>query len=143
MDNQGSVRRHNLSVVLRHVVEHGSCSRGDIADRTELNRATVSSLVAELIERGLLVERGSPKPAAPGRPARSVELAPNGVVGLGLEVGEEHVATLAVARRRRVRYRSAVMPLPGSARAEDALDRLALLAEDAIRALRADGLEIM
>lgn len=46
-----SLRRNNLSVVLRHVREAGSRSRARIAADTGLNKATVSSLVAELVER--------------------------------------------------------------------------------------------
>ena len=43
-----SLRRNNLSVVLRHVRELGPRSRARIAADTGLNKATVSSLVAEL-----------------------------------------------------------------------------------------------
>src|SRR5438876_72721 len=45
-----SLRRNNLSVVLRHVRELGPRSRARIAEETGLNKATVSSLVAERAE---------------------------------------------------------------------------------------------
>jgi hypothetical protein len=55
------VRATNLAVVLRFVRENAPCSRADIAASTGLNKATVSSLVADLIDR-------HPAPAA-RRPA--------------------------------------------------------------------------
>src|SRR5690349_11810450 len=52
------VRATNLAVVLRQVRAHAPCSRADIAARTGLNKATVSSLVGELIDRRLGRETG-------------------------------------------------------------------------------------
>ena len=48
------MRRSNLGLVLRHLRDHGPRSRARIAQETGLNKATVSSLVAELTERGLV-----------------------------------------------------------------------------------------
>ena len=75
------VREHNLGLVLRQVAEHGPRSRATLALETGLNKSTVSSLVAELIEAGLL--RDSPaeeRPAKVGRPPQSVELDPERAV---------------------------------------------------------------
>ena len=56
--DQRAVRQHNLGLVIRHVAQHGARSRARIAAETGLNKTTVSSLVAELIDRGLLCETG-------------------------------------------------------------------------------------
>ena len=101
--NQRSVRRHNLGVVLRHVAEHGPRSRAAIAQETGLNKTTVSSLVGELIEFGLVRETEVELRGTVGRPALPVELSGRRVVGLGLELG---VDFLAVARRRPHRRRA-------------------------------------
>ena len=50
--DQRAVRRANLGVVLRHVASDGPLSRASIAAGTGLNKTTVSSLVAELIDHG-------------------------------------------------------------------------------------------
>ena len=103
--NQRAVRRHNLGVVLRHVVARGPRSRATIALETGLNKSTVSSLVTELIALGLLAERGAERRRAVGRPGLVVELAPGGAVGIGLEVGVDflavHAADLTGAARHR------------------------------------------
>ncbi|GAA4236185.1 hypothetical protein GCM10023075_58410 [Streptosporangium album] len=43
--DQATVRRSNLSLVLRHVSEHGSRSRSLVAAETGLNKTTVTSLI--------------------------------------------------------------------------------------------------
>ncbi len=49
---------HNRDLVLRTVFEHASISRAEIARQTQLTRATVSDLVSELMEAGLVEEVG-------------------------------------------------------------------------------------
>ena len=66
------VRRHNLSLILREVALRGPRSRATLALETGLNKSTVSSLVAELIDLGLL--RDAPQdepPGTVGRPPQS------------------------------------------------------------------------
>src|SRR5690349_12425011 len=91
-----SLRRNNLSVVLRHVRESGPKSRARIAADTGLNKATVSSLVAELVERGLLREGSADSTRALGRPGQLVELDGSGVCGVGAEINVDSLAITAL-----------------------------------------------
>ncbi|TCO50504.1 putative NBD/HSP70 family sugar kinase [Kribbella antiqua] len=91
-----SLRRNNLSVVLRHVRELGPRSRARIAADTGLNKATVSSLVAELVERGLLREGMADSTRALGRPGQLVELDGSGVCGVGAEINVDYLAVTAL-----------------------------------------------
>src|SRR3712207_8662697 len=61
--DQTSLRRANLGLVLRSLRDRGPRSRARLAADLGLNKATVSSLVGELIERGLARE-GSPERGA-------------------------------------------------------------------------------
>ena len=96
--DQMSVRRHNLSVVLDHLRAHGGRSRARIAADTGLNKATVSSLVAELLGRGLVregeIERGSV-----GRPGQTIELDATNVIAIGAEVAIDYVSVIATNLR--------------------------------------------
>ena len=67
------VRATNLAVVLRYVRAHAPCSRADIAAATGLNKATVSSLVADLLARRLVRETGLTENRI-GRPATMLVL---------------------------------------------------------------------
>lgn len=91
-----SLRRNNLSVVLRHVRDLGPRSRARIAADTGLNKATVSSLVAELLERGLLREGPADSSRALGRPGQLVELDGTGVCGVGAEINVDYLAVAAL-----------------------------------------------
>ncbi|MET8197312.1 helix-turn-helix domain-containing protein, partial [Micromonospora sp. NPDC005222] len=90
----GDVRVTNRAAVLRHVRRHAPCSRADVAARTGLNKATVSSLVAELIEHGLLRETGLTENRV-GRPATMLVLDGSRYVGLGLRVGADELVAVA------------------------------------------------
>lgn len=54
--NQRVVKRNNKSIVLQMIMEQEPLSRADIAQRTGLNKATVSSLVNELLMEELIYE---------------------------------------------------------------------------------------
>src|SRR5687767_11996166 len=52
----GSLRDHNRRRVLEELQHRGTASRADLARFTGLSRSTVSSLVGELQDSGLVVE---------------------------------------------------------------------------------------
>jgi predicted NBD/HSP70 family sugar kinase len=93
--DQLALRRQNLGLVLRTVREQGPHVRARIAELTGLNKATVSSLVAELVDRGLLEEAGLERGGV-GRPGQTVRLDGTGVCGIGAEINVNHLGTLAV-----------------------------------------------
>jgi predicted NBD/HSP70 family sugar kinase len=134
------VRRHNLGVVLRHVAEHGPRSRAAIAQETGLNKTTVSSLVGELIEFGLVRETEVELRGTVGRPALPVELSGRRVVGLGLELGVDFLAVRAADLTGDERHRELVTTDNRGRPVDDVLDELARLAGDAIAAVRAQDL---
>ena len=135
-----SVRRSNLAVVLRHVAEHGPRSRATIAAETGLNKSTVSSLVADLIDRRLLEERGPEENrGGVGRPGRVVALDGSGAVALGVEINVDHLAVCAVDLSGRVRARLRLEAGHRGAGPEAALDRIVPLVRDVVAELEAAG----
>ncbi|HEY9524486.1 MAG TPA: ROK family transcriptional regulator [Thermopolyspora sp.] len=89
------VRATNLAVVLRFVRENAPCSRADIAASTGLNKATVSSLVADLIDRRLLRETGLTENRV-GRPATMLVLDGSPYAAIGIEVNVDYLTAIAV-----------------------------------------------
>src|SRR5215471_18996436 len=79
------VRRHHLSVVLEHLLHEGPRSRASLAQETGLTKATVSALIADLIDRGL-VEELEKRVGGLGRPAVDVGVSGARVAALGLQV---------------------------------------------------------
>lgn len=99
--DHGTTRRHNLSVVLSHLRREGPRSRARVAEETGLNKATVSSLVADLISRGLAIE-GRTERGGIGRPGQVIEVDGGQVWAIGTEIKVGHVSALAVDLRGQV-----------------------------------------
>lgn len=57
--NMGRVRRQNRSLILKYINDNGPSSRKDIALAAGLTQASVTQIVAALIEEGILKEGGS------------------------------------------------------------------------------------
>src|SRR6476620_4123134 len=55
---QRQTRTHNSNLVLKTIYDQGRVSRADVARLTHLTRTSVSEMVAELHERGLVEEVG-------------------------------------------------------------------------------------
>jgi len=103
--DSADVRRRNLALVLRYLDAHGPCARTEVAVGTGLVHATVTALMAELIDRGLVAEAGSVPAAGRGRPRRLLRLVPERVVVLAAQVSLESVHVMAADFRGRVLHR--------------------------------------
>ena len=71
-----SVRRANLSQVMRLLYLDGPCSRAALSRATGRNRSTIGSLVADLVELNLVNEREPDAGGQVGRPSPVVEIRP-------------------------------------------------------------------
>jgi predicted NBD/HSP70 family sugar kinase len=99
------LRTSNLRAVTALLGSGGPQSRADLARGSGLSRTTVSSLVTELLEAGLVVEtedRGTPYKGGSGRPPLLVALAlrPGGVAGV--DIGHGHVRVAVSDRGAKV-----------------------------------------
>jgi predicted NBD/HSP70 family sugar kinase/biotin operon repressor len=100
------LRSSNLRAITSLLGSGGPQSRADLARGSGLSRTTVSSLVSELLDNGLVVEtedRGTPYKGGSGRPPLLVALAvrPGGVVGV--DIGHGHVRVAVSDRSATVR----------------------------------------
>jgi predicted NBD/HSP70 family sugar kinase len=89
--SQRTVRQHNRALVLGTVADAPRQSRAQLAVATGLTRATVSALVDDLLDAGLLAEL-SPDRGLRGRPGSPLVLNGNGPAGLGVEVNVDYIS---------------------------------------------------
>ncbi|MCV2393878.1 ROK family protein [Actinotalea sp. M2MS4P-6] len=80
------IRRANLALTLQTLDELAPCSRTDLRHATGLVSGSVSSLVDELVARGLVVEPGQTTSNGRGRPRRVLGLNPLRVVGVAVQL---------------------------------------------------------
>jgi len=100
-------RRHNLSIVLTALHQHGAQPRANLTARSGLNRSTTAALVAELAARGLVFETDPGKAGQVGRPSPTVHPDPSNVAfAVNPEVDAITVGVVALGGRvvRRVRH---------------------------------------
>ncbi|MFF2774108.1 ROK family protein [Streptomyces sp. NPDC058052] len=100
-ESPADVRRHNLARVLRHLADHGPSSRGEAAAATGLAHASLTTLTADLVARGLVREAGSVPGGGRGRPRQHLETVPGRVVSVAVRVTRErlHLAVADLAGR--------------------------------------------
>lgn len=102
---------HNSRLVLRAIYEYGEVSRADLARLTGLTRATISEVVAELMERGLVEETGHGAVAI-GRTPILLSVVDDARRVLAISVTNEAVAGALVNLRGAV-HQELYRPLPG------------------------------
>jgi predicted NBD/HSP70 family sugar kinase len=89
-----SVRRHNLSLLLRHLHHSGALSRSEIGGALGMTRSTIGELVADLGGRGLVLAGDPARLGSPGRPSLVVRPNPEGAAAITADIA---VNSLAVA----------------------------------------------
>ncbi|WP_307872542.1 ROK family transcriptional regulator [Paractinoplanes ovalisporus] len=136
------VRATNLAVVLRHLRSHAPCSRADIAATTGLNKATVSSLVTDLIDRRLVREVGMTENRI-GRPAMMLVLDGSPYAAVGLEINTDYLTAVALdlAGERLLSWRRAFTGTPGQP--GQAIASLAALARRAVAKLERENRQVL
>ena len=90
-----SLRELNRGRVIDALRDRGRASRAEIARATGLSRSTVSSIVSDLIDSGLLTEQrdalGVAHGEAGGRPPVLLSLDPSAGLAVGIDFGHTHL----------------------------------------------------
>jgi predicted NBD/HSP70 family sugar kinase len=81
-------KEFNRRLVLKQIRQQAGISRSDIVRLTGLGKATISAIVGELIEAGLVIESGNQNPSV-GRPKISLTFVANANFALGAELTDE------------------------------------------------------
>ncbi|MEX5271708.1 ROK family protein [Kocuria sabuli] len=127
------LREHNLSAVLRAVAGAGApLSRAALATGTGLTKPTVSKLVQELLDAGLLVEGQQTAVRSSGRPMIPLSIARGSVLGVGLEVAADHLACLVTDLGGRVLHEDTRFGAYAGASVDEVAAALSGLLDDAL-----------
>ena len=110
------VRRRNASLVFAELMAQSTCSRKDLREATGLVSGTVTTIVAELVERGLAQETGE-RVSTGGRPQRLLEAVPGRVLAALVIIDPEMIEVRTVDVDGRVLWHDA---LPHDGRRGDA-----------------------
>ena len=92
------VRSHNASLVLRHLWKERELSRAELARRTGMARSTISLIVQELLDLGL-VQESHLAPSGGGRPPIVLRFEDDRNRILGVELGHGQVSVIVTNLR--------------------------------------------
>jgi N-acetylglucosamine repressor len=95
---------HNKRLILKTIYDQRRISRADIARLTDLTRPTVSNIVAELMDDGLVAEVGQ-GPSKVGKPATLLSVADDSRHLIGVDLAESEFRGCVVNLRGKVRHR--------------------------------------
>ena len=128
--NRELIRAINRSHVLNAIKTHGPIGRADIARKTGLSPATVTSISAKLISQDLVLEKAAGDSSG-GRPPILLVINPKGGYVVGIKLTETH-AVCALTDLEALVIAKASMPLSGHKPAQ-VVDDLAQMVTSFIR----------
>ena len=91
-----TVRRANLSAIVRELHLRGPLSRSELVERTGLTRSGIRAVLSDLVSYDLVREERAPSQGAPGRPSPLVRPNPAGATVLALEIAVDSLAVAVV-----------------------------------------------
>lgn len=125
-----SVRRANLSTVVRELHRYGALTRSELGARTGLTRSTIRVLTGELAAAGLVEEFSGSSLGSPGRPSAMVRLRSQRAVVLALEISVDSLAAAVVGVGGEVLRRKRIDRPRGAFSVDDTVRDLAGLVAD-------------
>jgi glucokinase-like ROK family protein len=105
--DHSKMREMNLTLILSCLQERGNSSRSQLAKFTGLTKATVSSLVKELIERKYVHEIGLASPRI-GRPSMKLEINPHAGSIIGAEIGVDFISVILTNFGAKILHRETI-----------------------------------
>jgi len=129
-------KTHNSRLILKTIYDQGQVSRAEIARLTSLTRTTVSDIVAELMQDGLVAEIGQ-GPSVGGKPPTLLSVVDDSRHLIGIDLANSEFRGGITNLRGKIKYR---VNLPVSDRNGDAalalvyelIDELMDAAEDSL-----------
>jgi glucokinase-like ROK family protein len=90
------MREMNMALILKTLSKHAPISRAGLASSTGLNKASVSSMVRDLLDRGIIMELSSSGETSDvGRPGINLQLNPEAGYVLSAEIGVGFLLVIA------------------------------------------------
>ncbi|WP_159618335.1 ROK family transcriptional regulator [Ruania rhizosphaerae] len=136
--SQSALREANTALIVDAVKQFGGLTQVELADATGLSAATVSTIVKELTQTGVVDTRPT---ARSGRRATMVTLARSTGIAAGIVVGHRGLQVLLGDFAHEV-LAERTMPLPPDHPLDTVLDRIALLVVDMLEILGTDLTEL-
>jgi predicted NBD/HSP70 family sugar kinase len=114
-----------MQAILLALLQHGTLSRVRLAQMTGLSSTTITNLITELMEEGLVTEEGTVRRRGVGRPRTALQLVPDARYAIGIHIGVGDIrvtVTDLLAKALVVRSFEHLLEEPAEAVLEQSLD---------------------
>ena len=138
MASPESVRRHNLSLLLRHLHQSGALSRSEIGGALGMTRSTIGELVADLRARGLVEEGDPARLGSPGRPSLVARPNPEGAAVITAEIAVNSLSAAVVGLGGRILHRSRAPHQPRRLAVDQTIEDVGKLIQTALASIPPD-----
>ena len=91
-----TVRRANLSAIIRELHVHGPASRSELVARTGLTRSAIGRLIGEFVSAGFVSEERPAPLGIPGRPSPVVRITRDRVGVVAIDIAVDYIAVAVV-----------------------------------------------
>ncbi len=88
--NSKALKKHNKSIILNEIIENQPISRSDLTKKLDVSHATISYIVKDLLEQGLIVETEFSESTG-GRPSRLLEFKGDNKYIIAVEIGSDEI----------------------------------------------------
>jgi predicted NBD/HSP70 family sugar kinase len=137
MASPESVRRHNLSLLLRHLHQSGALSRSEIGGALGMTRSTIGELVADLRARGLVEEGDPARLGSPGRPSLVARPNPEGAAAITAEIAVNSLSAAVVGLGGRILHRARAPHQPRRLAVDQTIEDVGKLIQTALASIPA------
>ncbi|WP_437771847.1 ROK family transcriptional regulator [Arthrobacter sp. KNU40] len=138
----GDVRRQNLALVLAGIQGNGGATRAQLAAESGLTKASVSSLVTDLLESGLVRETSVTRDGERGRPGTGLVLNP-ARGALAAEINVDYLAVGVLDFAGELTFHESIERHNRGSLPSDILPLLVAMAQRAATKAAADGVELL
>jgi predicted NBD/HSP70 family sugar kinase len=135
MASPESVRRHNLSLLLRHLHQSGALSRSEIGGALGMTRSTIGELVADLRGRGLVEEGDPARLGSPGRPSLVARPNPEGAAVITAEIAVNSLSAAVVGLGGRILHRARAPHQPRRLAVDQTIEDVGKLIQTALASI--------
>jgi predicted NBD/HSP70 family sugar kinase len=133
-----SVRRHNLSLLLRRLHQSGALSRSELGGSLGMTRSTIGELVADLGARGLVLAGDPARLGSPGRPSLVVRPNPRGAAAITADIAVNSLSAAVVGLGGQVLHLERVAHRPRRLAFEQTVEDIVALIRSAQASIPSD-----
>lgn len=135
-----TVRRANLSAIVRELHVSGARSRSELVARTGLTRSAIRGLIREFVEAGLASEIRATPLGGPGRPSPLVRPNPESAVVVAMDIAVDSLAVALVGLGGEVLDLVRIQRPRGHSSVAEVVDQLAEQARTILARSKGDAL---